>query len=94
MIVFVTVGSFEFNVLIQTVLSDPTLFALRSRGYNKLVVQCGNSHFDMEDSIGHDVERHGVLIQLWKFKPSLQADLKSADMVIGHAGEDQRFQTC
>ncbi|KAJ7285715.1 glycosyltransferase family 1 protein [Mycena rebaudengoi] len=79
---FVTVGSFEFDALVQTVLSEPVLLALQSRGYTNLVVQCGNSVFE------HVAQpnQHGLEIELWKFKPSLDADVRRADLVVGHAG--------
>ncbi|KAJ6630621.1 glycosyltransferase family 1 protein [Mycena sp. CBHHK59/15] len=90
MLAFVTVGTFQFDLLVQTVLSEPVLLALRSRGYANLVVQCGNSSFEQANAIagGETVtfQKHGVDIELWKFKLSLGEDYRRADLVIGHAG--------
>jgi beta-1,4-N-acetylglucosaminyltransferase len=86
---FVTVGSTQFDSLVQTVLSEPVLRSLRQRGYCNLVVQCGNSNFDMAKSIGDSVLRlqaEGVDIEIWKFKPSLIPEYHRADLVISHAG--------
>ncbi|KAJ7098044.1 glycosyltransferase family 1 protein [Mycena belliarum] len=90
MLVFVTVGTFHFDLLVQTVLSDPVLRALQSKGYTDLVVQCGNSEFELAAAVAQEqtvhLQKHGVDIELWKFKPSLEADYRRADLVIGHAG--------
>ncbi|KAG6845736.1 hypothetical protein H0H87_005002 [Tephrocybe sp. NHM501043] len=90
MLAFVTVGSTRFDSLVQSVLSPEVLSNLRSKGYAQLVVQCGNSifeHSSLIDSGGQlVVEKEGVGIELWKFKPTLQDDYERADLVISHAG--------
>jgi beta-1,4-N-acetylglucosaminyltransferase len=96
---FVTVGSTRFDVLIHAVLDDAVLAALSRRGYDQLVVQCGNSGIDADlarhaSSMKTDddsLERwsfasQGVRVELWRFKPSLQAEFAHADLVISHAG--------
>ncbi|RDB24185.1 tRNA (carboxymethyluridine(34)-5-O)-methyltransferase [Hypsizygus marmoreus] len=90
MLVFVTVGSTRFDSLVQAVLSLPVLSSLRLRGYTELVVQCGNSAFELASSISQGenliVEREGITVELWKFKPSLDKEYERADLVISHAG--------
>lgn len=90
MLAFVTVGSTRFDSLVQSVLSPPILSTLRLKGYTKLVVQCGNSNFELASSISGErslaVEREGVDIELWKFKPTLQKEYETADLVISHGG--------
>ncbi|KAJ7219151.1 glycosyltransferase family 28 C-terminal domain-containing protein [Mycena pura] len=90
MLTFVTVGTFQFDALVQTVLSSPVLRALRGRGYTDLVVQCGQSDFEFVEAVaGGDtvrLERDGVRVELWKSKASLAADFRRADLIIGHAG--------
>jgi hypothetical protein len=90
MLTFVTVGTFEFDLLVQTVLSEPVLLALQSKGYTDLVVQCGNSDFEFAAAVAQQdavkIQRHGVEIELWKFKPSLEMDYRRADLIVGHAG--------
>jgi beta-1,4-N-acetylglucosaminyltransferase len=86
---FVTVGSTKFDALVQTVLSKPILGCLRQKGYTHLTVQCGKSDFDWAasgGSSGTTLEVHGVQIEIWHFKPSLQAEYERADLVISHAG--------
>ncbi|KAK7467034.1 N-acetylglucosaminyldiphosphodolichol N-acetylglucosaminyltransferase catalytic subunit alg13 [Stygiomarasmius scandens] len=88
MLAFVTVGSTRFDSLVNRVLSDAILSALRDRGYTKLVVQCGNSEFAYAHLLEPEtrLEQNGVSIELWKFKPSLQEEYERADLVVSHAG--------
>ncbi|KAH7924579.1 glycosyltransferase 28 [Leucogyrophana mollusca] len=88
MLVFVTVGSFEFDALAQAVLSEPVLRRLRDKGYTSLVLQRGNSDIGSVESPqdSFSIEREGVDIEIWKYKPSTQADIERADLVISHAG--------
>jgi len=88
MLAFVTVGSTQFDSLVNRVLSDAILSALRDRGYTKLVVQCGNSEFAYAHLLEPEtrLEQNGVSIELWKFKPSLQEEYERADLVVSHAG--------
>jgi len=88
---FLTVGSTRFDALVDAALSKPVLSTLRSKGYTKLAVQCGNSGLDSTSSFSHDeglfsIESEGISIELWKFKPSLQENYEQADLVISHAG--------
>jgi beta-1,4-N-acetylglucosaminyltransferase len=89
MLAFLTVGSTRFDALVQSVLSSPVLSSLRAKGYTRLTVQCGDSNFELASSIPNSrnyLEKDGVSIELWKFKPSLQEEYERADLVIGHAG--------
>lgn len=89
--VLVTVGSTRFDALVQAVLSEPVLAALRARGYSRLTVQCGNSEFDangfeqQEEGLVQTTE-NGIDIVVWKFRPSLEEEYEKADLVISHAG--------
>ncbi|KAF8061584.1 glycosyltransferase family 1 protein [Lyophyllum atratum] len=90
MLAFVTVGSTRFDSLVESVLSSPVLSSLRLKGYTQLVVQCGNSSFELASSVKSEgslgMEREGVAIELWKFKPTLEKEYGDADLVISHAG--------
>ncbi|KIK06561.1 glycosyltransferase family 1 protein [Laccaria amethystina LaAM-08-1] len=90
MLAFVTVGSTQFDSLIQSVLSEPVLLSLRRRGYMNLILQCGNSQLDLarciETGNTERVTKNEVDIEYWKFKPSLQEEFEKADLVISHAG--------
>ncbi|KAI0703643.1 glycosyltransferase family 1 protein [Cytidiella melzeri] len=91
MLAFVTVGSTRFDGLVQQALSDNALDHLRSKGYTQLVVQCGNSDFDTSrfTRTGDTWTRRqegGGIVEVWRFKPTLQEEYQRADLVISHAG--------
>jgi len=89
MFAFVTVGSTRFDGLVQRALSDTVIDVLRSKGYSKIIVQCGNSDFDTEsyEREGETWLRRGDEdIVVWRFKASLQEEYQQADLVISHAG--------
>lgn len=85
--VLTTVGSTKFDALVNAVLSEPVLRALRLQGYSTLVIQSGNSEVDVEcTGDTTTLHRDGLDIEIWKFKPSLEDEFESADLVISHAG--------
>lgn len=88
MSVLVTVGSTAFDTLVQTATSDAFLDVLRNKGFTRLIVQCGTSTVGITTNNGTflSFESHGIDVELWKYKPSLRAEMESADFVISHAG--------
>ena len=86
--VLITVGSTRFDALVGAAFSQPVLNALTQKGYSDVVVQCGNSQVDGFSTTDREwtVRRHGVNIDVWRFKPSLDEEYDAADLVIGHAG--------
>jgi len=90
MFAFVTVGSTKFDALVQAAFSKEVLCSLHRRGYTDIVVQCGNSAFELASTIQEGqtsrLERESVSIEFWKFKQTLQEEYYRADLVISHAG--------
>jgi beta-1,4-N-acetylglucosaminyltransferase len=88
MLVFVTVGSTRFDALVEASISEPVLCTLRDSGYNRLILQRGNSVIESEEFNRESctIQRHGVDIEIWRFKPSIQCECEKADLVISHAG--------
>ena len=90
MLAFTTVGSTHFNSLIAAVLTENVLSTFKQKGYTDLVVQCGNSAFEFAERLKtgetHTLMKSGVNIELWRFKPTLEAEYEKADLVIAHAG--------
>ncbi|KAG2756020.1 glycosyltransferase family 1 protein [Suillus brevipes Sb2] len=88
MLVFVTVGSTRFDALVEAAISEPVLSTLRDSGYGHLILQRGNSTIKSEEFNGESctIQRHGVDIEIWRFKSSIQAECEQADLVISHAG--------
>lgn len=97
MSVLVTVGSTGFDLLVQAVISDAFLDAIRSKGFARLTVQCGNSRTSHETAMNgndhHSFTSRGIDIELWRYKPSIQAEMRNSDIIISHAGTwtSQRF---
>jgi beta-1,4-N-acetylglucosaminyltransferase len=89
MIVFVTVGSTRFDALVEAVISEAVLSTLRDLGYDRLILQRGNSIIKSEESDpeSYSIQQQGVEIEIWKYKPSIQAEFEQADLIISHAGE-------
>nr|CAG4652346.1 EOG090X0KOU [Triops cancriformis] len=78
--VFVTVGTTSFDSFIKAVLDENTLQVLKKLGYSNLTLQVGKG----QEPRVSDVT--GLRITWYRFKPSIQADFESADLVISHAG--------
>jgi len=94
-IAFVTVGSTQFDALVDAVLGSEVIRVLQEHKCTRLVIQAGNSPIHVEDasvSISDDglevwrVNAMGLDAEIWRFKPSLELDFRSADLVICHAG--------
>ena len=79
--VFVTVGTTRFEELVEVVDSDAVKAALVSRGYSELVVQYGKGEYQPCLT-----PYPGLKQSSYRYKPSLQEDFASADLVISHAG--------
>lgn len=88
MLVFVTVGSTRFDALVEATISETVLSTLRDSGYDRLILQRGNSVIESEEFNEENctIQRYGVGIEIWRFKPSIQAECEQADLVISHAG--------
>ncbi|XP_051486576.1 putative bifunctional UDP-N-acetylglucosamine transferase and deubiquitinase ALG13 [Apus apus] len=86
--VFVTVGTTSFDDLVATVCSPAALQVLRSRGYEKLVLQVGRGALEPAAGSGR-----AVALEAFRFKDSLAEDLRRADLVISHAGAGSCLET-
>jgi beta-1,4-N-acetylglucosaminyltransferase len=95
--VFVTVGTTLFESLIAAVLEESALQWMVQAGYTHLVIQYGKGIRPMLEGASnnaagtakHVSQQHHQLplnIELYDFKPSLQADMQRADLLICHAG--------
>lgn len=81
--VFVTVGTTEFDTLIQTIIEPAVLNLLLSLNYKKLVLQIGRGQ-DIDQKLAKNT--CPIQIEGYRFKPNIRQDLQSADLIIGHAG--------
>jgi beta-1,4-N-acetylglucosaminyltransferase len=84
--VFVTVGTTLFEGLVDAVTTEAAIQWMLSKGYTHLVIQYGRGRMP---SIGSDdgVPHAGsMLVTCYDYKPSLEPDMKDADLIISHAG--------
>lgn len=81
--VFVTVGTTQFEDLINMVTSEPVVTQLRRMGCRKLMLQVGRGkHPALAKSMcGPDIE-----VRFYDLKSSIAEDIRQADLVISHAG--------
>lgn len=88
---FLSVGSTRFDSLVSSAFQERFLSCLQRKGFQSLVVQCGNSAFDLADTLEDGkklkLTKSGIEIEYWKFQPSLEEEYQKADLVISHAGE-------
>ncbi|PVU85804.1 hypothetical protein BB559_006821 [Furculomyces boomerangus] len=79
--VFVTVGSTKFDDLVNKTSSSDFLKTLEAEGYDKLIIQHGNS--TLKSSKDHS---QNVIVQAFNFDKDLEEFYNQADLVISHAG--------
>ncbi|KAJ3691240.1 hypothetical protein LUZ61_020404 [Rhynchospora tenuis] len=88
--VFVTVGTTCFDKLVAAVDSEPVKAALFCRGFSHLKIQIGRGNY-----FPSKVSRQpGALeVDYFTFSPTIADHLKSASLVISHAGSESIFET-
>ncbi|KAK9078924.1 hypothetical protein SSX86_002983 [Deinandra increscens subsp. villosa] len=88
--VFVTVGTTSFDSLVRTVDSDQVKEALLEKGYTHLVIQMGRGSYIPKKSSGED---GSLVVDYFTFSSSIADYLRSASLVISHAGSGSIFET-
>jgi beta-1,4-N-acetylglucosaminyltransferase len=82
--VLVTLGTTKFEDFIKKMDSEEILEVLKSFGYNKIVFQIGKGEYEPSNyKKVKDIE-----VEVFRLKPSLIDDIKAADIVISHCGND------
>ncbi|CAF1449240.1 unnamed protein product [Rotaria magnacalcarata] len=78
---FVTVGTTQFDLLIETIVHDPNVLQtlVDCLQIDKLILQIGNSQKPLIDNIS-------IPIEYYQYKDSIENDIQQADIVISHAG--------
>ncbi|XP_065076970.1 UDP-N-acetylglucosamine transferase subunit ALG13 homolog [Ochlerotatus camptorhynchus] len=81
--VFVTVGSTQFEELIDSVIDSSVVNELRRMGCRKLILQIGRGKDPkiVKEIFGNDID-----VTFFDLKTSIAEDIKQADLVISHAG--------
>ncbi|ESR62734.1 glyco-tran 28 C domain-containing protein [Citrus sinensis] len=89
-IVFVTVGTTCFDALVKAVDTLEVKQELTRRGYTHLLIQMGRGTYVPTKSLGED----GLMaVDYFTFSSSIADHLRSASLVISHAGSGSIFET-
>ena len=78
--VFATVGTTQFDALVDKLVSTEVTHLLAQQGYTRLVIQFGR---------GAEPElptTPAIPVEYYRFKDSLAADMHSAALIVSHAG--------
>lgn len=87
--VFVTVGTTCFDALVRAVDTEQVKQKLYARGYTHLLIQMGRGTYNPTEYHGED----GLVVEYFSFSSSIADHLKSASLVISHAGSGSIFET-
>ncbi|KAJ0965552.1 hypothetical protein J5N97_026690 [Dioscorea zingiberensis] len=88
--VFVTVGTTSFDALVRAVDSPQVRDELSSKGYTHLLIQMGRGSYFPSKFSGED---GSLAVDYFTFSPSIADHLKSASLIISHAGSGSIFET-
>lgn len=89
-IVFVTVGTTLFDALVKAVDTPETKKELLSKGYTHLLIQIGRGSNIPSKCAGDD---GSLAVDYFTFSSTIADSLKSASLVISHAGSGSIFET-
>lgn len=84
--VFVTVGTTQFNDLIDAILSDEILMRLQAFQCKVLKIQYGAGHEIDKTTIDRIKEQFSIKIECFNFKANIMSYIQSSDLIISHAG--------
>lgn len=88
--VFVTVGTTCFDALVKAVDTQEFKKELSARGYTHLLIQMGRGSYFPKKSTGED---GSLVVDYFTFSSSIADNLRSASLVISHAGSGSIFET-
>ncbi|CAL0312174.1 unnamed protein product [Lupinus luteus] len=89
-VVFVTVGTTRFDALVRSVDSEIVKQELFAKGYTHLLIQLGRGSYLPSKCEGDD----GSLgVDYFTFSSTIAENLRSASLVISHAGSGSIFET-
>jgi beta-1,4-N-acetylglucosaminyltransferase len=83
--IFITVGTTDFNTLVEAIDCEEFLNLIVRKGCTHLTIQIGRG--ELEPSYLPDVcASVGIELEVFRFKATLSDDMMSADLIICHAG--------
>lgn len=84
--IFVTVGTTEFNDLIDVILDDTTLTQLKRYNCGQLIIQYGTGKAIERSTIERIHQKYSIDLVCYRLKPNILVDINASDLVISHAG--------
>eukprot|EP01026_Neomeris_dumetosa_P010538 TRINITY_DN13933_c1_g1_i1.p1 TRINITY_DN13933_c1_g1~~TRINITY_DN13933_c1_g1_i1.p1 ORF type:complete len:233 (-),score=26.91 TRINITY_DN13933_c1_g1_i1:138-761(-) len=93
--VFVTVGSTEFDALIQKLDQSEIASILKDRGYDELIIQKGKGKYFPRNLVpeGESVATEsGLRVEVFDYKPTIAPYIEQAALIISHAGSGSIFE--
>lgn len=84
--IFVTVGTTQFDDLVEIIASDNILALLHRIQCKILKIQIGNGKWINETIIERAKSQYEIKIECYNFKCNILSDIMSSDLVISHAG--------
>ena len=84
--IFVTVGTTEFDELLQLLDSNPEFLEIcQSLGCQRLTIQIGRGSVQLTNLVEKSA-LYGISTTVFRFKPTLHEEMVAADVVISHCG--------
>ena len=83
--VFVTVGTTEFDYLLETLDTAEFCQFLQKSHCQQLVIQHGRGVYDVK-YLPKACKSAGIVLEVFRFSSSLTEYMQSADLIISHAG--------
>jgi beta-1,4-N-acetylglucosaminyltransferase len=83
--VFITVGTTEFDEFIEQIDNAQFVDALKQIHCQSLVLQIGRGKYEPRH-LGDECGARGISFDCFRFKPTLDEEMKHADLIISHCG--------
>lgn len=88
-VVFVTVGTTSFDALVKAVNTNEVRKELFEKGYTNIIIQMGRGTFvPIKSALGNG----SPALDYFTFSSSIAENMKSASLVISHAGSGSIFE--
>ena len=94
-VAFITVGTTEFDQLIEAIDNNDFLTCLRRNGFSQLKVQIGRGTYKPR-LLGRDGDGDrdiDIVTTVFRFKDDLADEISSSDMIISHCGAGTILET-
>ncbi|KAI8145790.1 glycosyl transferase [Fennellomyces sp. T-0311] len=88
--IFITVGTYGFETLVDACTTDSFLNSINEFGYTKVLIQYGSSEAIFTRNIASTTST--IEVEGYAYKPSITQDMKDASLVISHAGAGNILQ--